>query len=410
MGANDSRPLAPHVKAALSRGAAPALQPKAGVRPQLAPHVAAATGAVQARPAAVSQSPGAAHVRAVVAAVRGGAPAAQPKPQAGPTPGAPKLAPHVQAAVAAHLPPQTAQMKPAAPRPQGSGVIQRVLCITEDNLDDFSIWHQVYNMLKKHPEEDVQILEQVKGKVKPGERLAIVGHGNTRKIGRWYNPNILANTLGRLELPKDLKRVELLTCDSGTNDDKSYAAELSKQLYHRYEVRGYRGYNFTTGEGKNRAELPSESLSTVEQLDVYMTEAYYKDPSFFNEIGIAEPGIAAILKRLDLAEEEVNKLDAEKASELVLGKLMLLLPKEAHEKAQLEEERDREFMVKFGKVVEKLKHSPPESLKPILIEMVEERFGKASGGASARKVNPQGRVTFKQETGEMVIKTHKEFL
>jgi hypothetical protein len=410
MGVNDPRPLAPHVKAALGRGAAPALQPKAGARPQLAPHVAAATGVAQARPAGSPPS-GAAHVQAAVAAARGGAvsPAAQLKPQAGPSAGAPKPAPHVQAAVAAHLPPKTAQMKPAAPPPQHPGVIQRVICILEDHLGDFSLWHQVYNMLKKHPEEDVQILEHVKGKVKPGERLAIVGHGNTKVIGKWYNPNILANTLGRLDLPKDLKRIELLTCESGTGDERSYAAGLSQQLGRRYEVRGYRGYNFTTSEGKNRAELPSQSLSVIEKLDFYWRDTYKEKTLDLNQMGIFEPGLAPILKLAGLTEKDLEGFkEVESASELILERLEKLFSGSEESSSKKEEDL---FLVKFQEVVENLKKDPPESLKPILIKMVEDRFGSTpSSGASAHKVNPQGRVTFKQETGEMIIKTHKEFL
>src|SRR5687768_12290623 len=161
---------------------------------------------------------------------------------------------------------QPTHAKPATPNPRpmprnaNSGVIQPMIAILKDNLNDIHIWHQVYNMLKKHPDEEVEVLEHIK-QVKPEDRLAIVGHGNEKTIGKWYSPNILANQLGKMTLPQDLKRIEILACRSGVGDQNSFAAGLFKQLMGKHNVVGYRGDNFTTGGGKNRAEVVGTTVA-----------------------------------------------------------------------------------------------------------------------------------------------------
>ena len=185
------------------------------------------------------------------------------------------------------------------------GVIQRVICIPSDDLDKFELWHQVFNMLKKHPDEDVQILEQAKGRIKSGDRLAIVAHGSEKRIAKWYSPNILANELGKLKLPDDLKKIELLTCMSGWGDEKSYAAELARQLFHSHRVKGYRGYSFTTPEGKNRAEIPNEARSVLEKLDIMM-RIFKENGDQFKGFGINEPGLDAILKATGLTRQDLS--------------------------------------------------------------------------------------------------------
>ncbi len=306
-----------------------------------------------------------------------------------------------------------ANVAPARVLPGNSGVIQPMIAILDDNLNDIHIWHQVYNMLKKHPDEDVEVLEHVK-EVKPGDRLAIVGHGSEKKIGRWYSPNILANQLGKIKLPVNLKRIELLACRSGVGDENSFASELSRQMMKKHPVVGYRGDNFTTGEGKNRAEPLG---STVSDYFRNLLRQLAKENKFPPNVNLMLTTATDPLASIGLSNKTFEGIDdTEKALPLLLEALKKFLPEEDKEEiVQQESKTDIElgvFMKKFEETVHLVKSNKNTSLKPILIETVQEYLkilGGESGIGTAREAMPQGRVRFERDSGEMSIKTHKEY-
>lgn len=306
-----------------------------------------------------------------------------------------------------------ARVSPPRVLPANSGVIQPMIAILDDNLNDIHIWHQVFNMLKKHPEEDVEVLEHVK-EIKPGDRLAIVGHGNEKKVGRWYSPNILANQLSKVKLPENLKRIELLACRSGVGDDNSFAAELSRQMMKKHPVVGYRGDNFTTGEGKNRAEALG---STVSDYFRNLLRQFAKEGKFPSNVNVMLTTATDPLTAIGLSNKTFEGMDdTEKALPLLLEALQKLMPEESKEQiVELENKSDLElgiFMKKFEETVNFVKSNKNTSLKPILIDTVKEYLqilGGESGIGTAREAMPQGRVRFERGTGEMSIKTHKEF-
>ncbi|MDT4896879.1 MAG: hypothetical protein QOH25_1956 [Acidobacteriota bacterium] len=308
---------------------------------------------------------------------------------------------------------RSGQRSPLNPR---AGVIQPMIGVLNDNLADIHIWHQVYNMLKKegHGAEDVEVFEHIK-EVKSGDRLALVGHGNEKGIGRWYNPNILANSLNKIKLPGDLKRIEILTCRSGVGDEKSFAAELSKQIMRKHPVVGYRGDNFTTGEGKNRAEPLG---STVADYYRNLLKELAKTGQLPSEVATKITHAQDPLAVIGLSNKTFEGMDdIEVAMPIVMEAFKSIMPEEDKQQAIEEENKTDQklivFMEKFNQTVELIRGNKEQSLKPVLIETVEEYLsilGNSPTIGNIKEIVPQGRVIFQRESGEMVIKTHKEYL
>ncbi len=342
----------------------------------------------------------------------------------------------VQRKANASVPTPVSPHRPAKPGTmRSSGVIQRMICIPEESLDDFDLWHQVHNMLKRHPNEDVRILEDAKETVKPGDRLAIVAHGNAKKIGQYYDVNTLAYRLGKLNLPNDLKRIELISCQSGYGDEQSYAAALSKLLKFKHEIKGYRGMSYTTPEGRNRAEdvKIAKSRSVFDEVRHHFAQAISTQPNGLEELAKEgyvvktgqnpldailealqiDPGSFAHIKDEDQILNRIFELMEERKKKLVTTKSEGKQESVSTEKSPYDKFLDY-FKEKVALIRTQFNDKLRPDLKPILIE-VFEAYAKmlgpevaSSSGKSVHQPMAEGRVTFAKETGKMEIRPHKK--
>lgn len=180
----------------------------------------------------------------------------------------------------AQLPTVPKPCTPLAPKPRFRGtagrVIQPMICIVKTNLRHLEHWVRVDSILRnpKHKDEEVvvwdDLVDNKSMRVQEGDRLALLGHGTPQYVGRggvnggaWnYDENLLEIDITKLakkgRLPSDIKRIELLSCESGVGDTNSLAVRLARRLGNKYTVWGYRGSAFSTTSGKNRATLDAQ--------------------------------------------------------------------------------------------------------------------------------------------------------
>jgi hypothetical protein len=244
-------------------------------------------------------------------------------------------------------------------------VIQPMICILKGNLKYLEHWVRVARILKKHPNEEVAVWEHLVDdtslKVKEGDRLAILAHGTKNYVGYggvnggdwFYDENMLGPEIRKLRkkgrLP-DIKRIELLSCESGVGDKNSLAARLAKELEYKYNVWGYRGSGFSTAAGKNRASLDVHPEQDIE-VDIETLKATHeKFGSFMREF-----------------EQTVAELESGKR--LLSGELV------------------RQMVEKFNSSGDE--YSPDED--------------------PPHKILETGRVIVEKETGHVFIKRHKEY-
>ena len=151
-----------------------------------------------------------------------------------------------------------------------AGTIQRLIAAPIRQLDVGRLV-EIFNLNKKHPAEKIITLEKADLKTMGAkEKLYLVGHGYG-PTGKYDDKAAgdLATALQNKGLRLDTRSIKLLSCQSGTNEGTSYAAELAKALGEKWEVRGLKGNAVTDEQGHTRAKTAYTTLLRAEYQDIF---------------------------------------------------------------------------------------------------------------------------------------------
>ena len=263
---------------------------------------------------------------------------AQAKPRHGQPMAADHRAPHVRAAV---------QMKPAsAPamvRPSAAGrrvahpVIQRLI-VVDDDLDTSRLMAAVdiYNKWKKkgRPERISTIHNADLAKLRPGEKLYLVAHGDPETHG-----DRSATELAALLESLGLRRgpvVKLISCNTGDGESKSYAARLAGKLGYRNKVIGVRGPE-TSAHGHTRG-------NQISAAGMKKYEALLAGDKTFEETEKLVKAAKQKLKTCKPEEEEAILLKTAQEIDAIAGPLMKKLEELFKEHVTISSKQESEYV------------------------------------------------------------------
>jgi len=185
---------------------------------------------------------------------------------------------------------------------QKKDVVQRIIVIPQTQLD-FGMIVNVYQMLRNGIDHRVTLLSLLEQSNLHGEQIGLQGHGygNTGAYSN-MDAGLLAKTLSDAGVGASNAVIDLLSCNSGSGGEHSYAEELAKALGHKHTVVANRGLGVTMDDGY----VYSKRDRTPEEQAEY--QAIFDASS--NEIARAKFIAAKAQTALSLAtnEDEVKEL------------------------------------------------------------------------------------------------------
>jgi|GEM_PF-2904542 len=144
---------------------------------------------------------------------------------------------------------------------QRQAIVQRIIVMADSEID-FGMIVNVYQMLINRIDRRVTLLSLLKNSDVRGEQIGLQGHGHGGKglyAGR--SAKWLADILKASGVGASNEVIDLLSCNSGSGGDASFAAEFAEEMGHAATIYANRGLGVTMDDGyvySKRDRTPQE--------------------------------------------------------------------------------------------------------------------------------------------------------